>query len=1037
MRAMPTTASTSGADHPGSAPRGRRRHVGRGLAAALVLVLGAVGLAVGPAQVASAAAPTQPTLVADLPTTTTPHVTNGNVRSVAVVGDVVVLGGDFTRSTDPDGTVVDRSYLLAFDRATGRILRDWAPQLDNEVYSVVAAPDGQSVYVGGRFNQVDGAIRYKVARLAIGDGRSLPFQAGFNAVVTTMAISGDRLYVGGAFKSVQGRQRRLAGLDLETGAIDDDVAVDIAGVHRTGGDGRIWRIEPSPDGQHLVVIGSFATVGGQPRNQIVKLDTNDGGVMTVSPWSTTAFSGYCASFQDYVRDVSYSPDGSYFVVVTTGAKGTGLNGTCDSVSRWADSETPGSGYQWIEYSGGDSHYSVEVTGAAIYVGGHMRWSNNSFGRDSLGPGGIETTGIAALDPSNGLPLSWNPGRDRGRAVWQLVATPDGLYVASDTDRIAGYRYRGRIAFFPLAGGRAVPQPARKELPLALDQYVPTGADPARVVSRNYDGTTFDDPSTIVGDAAALTGARTAFLVNGVLYTAQSNGTLQARSFDGTTLGSPTEVNLQRLTDFASDLANMNGAVYDGGRLYYTVSGSDTLYMRYFSTENRVVGAQRFDIATSGNGLSYRDVGGMVLAGGDVYYVDRAAGTLVRAAWLPGGGIDAASRTTVAPSGAGGVSWTDTVLWARAGQTPNQPPTTSFTASCTGLDCSFDASSSTDPDGTVTSVTWDFGDGQTASGPTTTHRYAADGTYQVTATVTDDDGANALDTQSVTVGGLSPTAAFDTSCADTSCSVDASASSDPDGTIESYAWDFGDGGTATGPTTTHTYEAGGTYRITLTVTDDQGLTDTASQDVTVTVAAGRGFIALDAATSQNTSLRDRVTVPADVQAGDQLLLFAASNAAGTDDLDAPAGWTRVVDGTTRKSRSALFARTATATDAGTTVEVTTSVYARTDVVLAAYRGVALQIGGQVAIQGYTTPSRDAVAGSTVVSFWADKTSTTTTWTPPAGVTVRHAFAGSGPGHVSELLADAVATADGPTPELTAGVDQPSTQAIATTVVLRPV
>ena len=1011
----------------------------RALVAAVVLLTGGVALAATqPAEVASAAAPAHATLVADLPTTTTPHVLDGDVRSVAVAGDTVVLGGNFTQATDPDGTRVDRRHLLAFDRTTGRILRDWAPQLDNEVYSVVASPDGQSIYVGGRFNSVDGVTQLKVAKLATSDGRVLPFRSGVNAVVTSLAIANDRLYVGGVFQQIQGRQRRLAALDLDTGDIDDRVAVDIQGVHRTGGDGKIWRIEPSPDGQHLLVVGSFATVDGQPRNQIVKLDTNGGGTMTVDPWSTTAFAGYCASFQDYVRDVSYSPDGSYFVVVTTGAKGTGLNGTCDSVSRWAESSQAGAGYQWIQYSGGDSHYSVEITGSAVYVGGHFRWSNNPYGTDSLGPGGVETTGISSLDPANGLPLSWNPGRDRGRAVWQLVATPDGLYVASDTDRIANYRYRGRIAFFPLEGGRPVPQPARQTLPLALDQYVPSGGgQPARVVSRDYDGSTFGTVAPAVGDASALAGTRSAFFANGVLYTAMSNGTLLARSYDGSTLGAPVTVDLQRMTAFASDLANMTSSVYDGGKLYYTVSGSNTLYMRYFSTENRVVGAVRYDAATSGGGVTYSQVGGMVLAGNDVYYVDRQAGTLVRAPGRAAGGIDGGGRTTVAPAGAGGVSWTSTVLWARQGEVPNQAPTARFTFSCTGLDCSFDASGSTDGDGTITNVTWDFGDGQTASGPTATHRYGAAGTYSAVATVTDDDGATGLATSSVTVEALAPQASFTTSCADDVCAVDASASADPDGTIASYAWDFGDGQTATGETAAVTYAADGTYTVRLTVTDDQGLTNSTTRTVTATVPAGRGFIGTDAATSQSTSLRDTVTVPTDVREGDQLLLFAASNAKGTDGLDAPAGWTRVLDGTTSNSRSALFARTATATDAGSTVEVTTSVYARTDVVIAAYRGVALTLGGQTAVQGYTTPSRPATAGSYVLSFWADKTATTTTWTPPPGVTVRHSFAGTGAGHVSEMLADNVATADGPTPQLTAGVDQPSAQSIATTVVLRPV
>ncbi len=73
--------------------------------------------------------------------------------------------------------------------------------------------------------------------------------------------------------------------------------------------------------------------------------------------------------------------------------------------------------------------------------------------------------------------------------------------------------------------------------------------------------------------------------------------------------------------------------------------------------------------------------------------------------------------------------------------------------------------------------------------------------------------------------------------------DASASSDPDGTIVSYAWDFGDGSTGTGVTTSHAYTSAGTFRVTLTVTDNDGLTGTSSKDVTVSPAAGQPFVDL--------------------------------------------------------------------------------------------------------------------------------------------------------------------------------------------------
>lgn len=88
--------------------------------------------------------------------------------------------------------------------------------------------------------------------------------------------------------------------------------------------------------------------------------------------------------------------------------------------------------------------------------------------------------------------------------------------------------------------------------------------------------------------------------------------------------------------------------------------------------------------------------------------------------------------------------------------PNEAPTASFVTSGVALDASFDASASTDPDGTVASYAWDFGDGTAGSGRTTTHTYATAGTRTVRLTVTDDDGATATTTREVTVTQPPPT-----------------------------------------------------------------------------------------------------------------------------------------------------------------------------------------------------------------------------------------------------------------------------------------
>ncbi len=203
------------------------------------------------------------------------------------------------------------------------------------------------------------------------------------------------------------------------------------------------------------------------------------------------------------------------------------------------------------------------------------------------------------------------------------------------------------------------------------------------------------------------------------------------------------------------------------------------------------------------------------------------------------GIDVyPSSTAAAPA----TATFDRYTVSRLGTTPpptNQAPTAAFAAPAVDeRSISVNGTGSTDPDGTIASYLWNFGDGQTATGSTSTHTYAADGTYTVRLTVTDDDGSTGTTTRSVTVAATppanqAPTAAFAAPAVDErSISVNGTGSTDPDGTIASYLWNFGDGQTATGSTSTHTYAADGTYTVRLTVTDDDGSTGTTTRSVTV-------------------------------------------------------------------------------------------------------------------------------------------------------------------------------------------------------------
>jgi PKD repeat protein len=164
-----------------------------------------------------------------------------------------------------------------------------------------------------------------------------------------------------------------------------------------------------------------------------------------------------------------------------------------------------------------------------------------------------------------------------------------------------------------------------------------------------------------------------------------------------------------------------------------------------------------------------------------------------------------------------------------------PPSPQFTAACTALACTFDASQSVD-DGSIVSFAWRFGDGTTGAGLAPTHVYAAPGSFAVELTVVDDRGARGSVSQTVDVTdgtNLPPVASFTPECHGLTCTFDASSSWDPEGQITSYNWNFGDGTNGFGHPVTHTYTAGGTYYVTLTVTDNYF---TRTQTAVVTVHA---------------------------------------------------------------------------------------------------------------------------------------------------------------------------------------------------------
>ncbi|WP_254909939.1 hypothetical protein [Micromonospora sp. NBS 11-29] len=427
-------------------------HQTRARAAGALLAALAVALPAAPAHAVNA---THTTVVGVQPAAWTPHALDGTVYRILQIGSRVYLAGSFTKVRNADSTAqLARPRLVAIDATTGRIDTTFNPAVNGTVKALAASADGRSLYLGGAFTTVGGVAAPRVARVdAVTGARVAGFApAVLNNQVNDMRLVGDRLVVGGAFQTVGGVTRRaLAALNATTGAADASVDLRLDGPRVTSSGVtapvKVEALDVSADGRRLVFVGNFSSVAGQARHQLAVANLT-GAVATLSGWSTIRYQPQCSrNTPTYLRGVDISPDGTWFVAVTTGAAFPGT--LCDTASRFEfGAETAGAQPTWANYTGGDTLLSVAITGAAVYVGGHQRWLDNPQGRDSAGPGAVSRPGIGAIHPTTGRALAWNPTKDRGVGTAELYATDRGLWVGSDTVTVAG-EYHARVAFLPL------------------------------------------------------------------------------------------------------------------------------------------------------------------------------------------------------------------------------------------------------------------------------------------------------------------------------------------------------------------------------------------------------------------------------------------------------------------------------------------------------------------------------------------------------------------------------------------------------------
>ncbi len=735
------------------------------LSLVLLVVLAVTGLgAWAPAAQAADtgnAAPQPGKIVSDEPGKNAPNILDGTTYSIAKVGNTIIVGGQFTQVQNYNtSSTLTRANVLAFDATTGKLLTTFAPDPDGTVYKVLPAADGNSVYVAGQFNNAGGqAMPGHLFKINVTTGvidSSFVSQT-ISGTIRDLDLVGNHLFVAGKFTHINGiAQKAIGTVYADTGKRDPYFNSVLSGTHnnRTGAATNVLQISINKQNNALMAVGNFMSVDGQSRAQIAKWDIGNvpTGVdttvhQTLSTWSTPIYAQACSSaFDTNMTDVEFAPNGNFFVVSTTGAYGgsgslTGTSG-CDVVARFENTASANSPATWTAYTGGDTTWTVEVTDNVVYAGGHQRWQNNPTAADRAGQGAVSREGIAALNPVNGMPYSWNPTRSRGTGVQDMLATNDGLYVGSDTDLIghtAGNTYHGRIAVLPLAGGSNLPQLQNTTLPVDIYKVM-TGASQLQRRS-NFDGSTAG-AATNVPTGPGWGTSTGAFMVNGVLYKVNTDGSLSKMTFDGTSYGTASAVNtsdaLAFQTDWHNDAKQLSSIFYSGGFIYYTKAGVNALYRRAFEVEDGVVGQQRFSTTTAS--INWGNARGAFVAGGKIYNAN-AAGSLYSATWDQSAHA-AVTGTNLAITGAG-TGWNARAIFPyQAVPAPlNEAPVAAATVSCNQLDCTFDATASTDPENGPLSYDWDFGDGSAhGTTATATHTYAAAGDRPVTLVVTDNKGA---------------------------------------------------------------------------------------------------------------------------------------------------------------------------------------------------------------------------------------------------------------------------------------------------------
>jgi hypothetical protein len=423
------------------------------LAGLLALAVLPVGVLLAPGGVADTVPPARvipATVSADpLPA---PQI-DGVVWSQAVASTTVYAGGRFTTARPagaaPNTKTVKRANLLSFDIRTGK-LSSWAPSVNGQITAVAVSPDAKRVYVAGSFTRVNGVPRYRIAAFDRATGALVKaFAPALNASVNALAVSSTAVYAGGDFTTASGVARsRLAAFLTTNGALTRWAPAADAGV---------MSMVIAPGGASVVVGGHFGTLAGRVAPGLGAVDARTGAGRAFAAnrliKDTGPDSGITSLTTDgklvYGTGYAWAGDGNF--------EGTFAANPTTGAIVWVE-DCHGDTYSAaavgrVVYTVGHAHYCGNIGG---FPESNPRTWQRAVAFTTAATGTVAKNTSGSYTDFGGQPaprmLMWWPNlragtfTGQGQAAWSVVATPSYAVLGGEFTHVNGRPQQGLVRF---------------------------------------------------------------------------------------------------------------------------------------------------------------------------------------------------------------------------------------------------------------------------------------------------------------------------------------------------------------------------------------------------------------------------------------------------------------------------------------------------------------------------------------------------------------------------------------------------------------